>query len=143
MRVTSYKKINLIFFMIFFCSAVSFAGVTKTQNCFFKTGDSILSSPAIGSDETIYIGSWDGNLYSVDRNCGGGSDKIRPMFNHYLKHAGNLARTKKPDPDIKINGSDSTITVSSAENISITISLNPGTREGQIADWWIAALTQS
>jgi len=30
------------------------------------SGNSILSSPAIGSDGTIYFGSLDGNLYAVD-----------------------------------------------------------------------------
>ncbi len=31
----------------------------------FKTGDYVTCSPAIASDGTIYIGSWDNNLYAI------------------------------------------------------------------------------
>jgi len=46
-----------------------------------------------------------------------------------------------PVPDIKINGSDGPITVSSGTPVSITVSLNPGNLAGQNADWWIAVNT--
>jgi len=46
-----------------------------------------------------------------------------------------------PTPDIKANGSDSAITVSSGSPVSITVSLEPGAKAGQNADWWIAAST--
>ena len=39
-----------------------------TQKWVFETGGSVVSSPTIGSDGTIYVGSNDGNLYAVDRN---------------------------------------------------------------------------
>ncbi len=42
-------------------------------------------------------------------------------------------------PDIKANGSDGPIFVSSTEPVSITINLAPGHKEGANADWWIAA----
>ena len=32
----------------------------------FTTGNAITSSPAIGSDGTIYVGSWDYNLYAIN-----------------------------------------------------------------------------
>ncbi|MEJ5274107.1 MAG: PQQ-binding-like beta-propeller repeat protein [Spirochaetota bacterium] len=32
----------------------------------FKTNDSIVSSPAIGSDGTIYVGSYDNYLYAIN-----------------------------------------------------------------------------
>ncbi|MHC1568770.1 MAG: PEGA domain-containing protein [Candidatus Syntropharchaeia archaeon] len=32
----------------------------------FKTGDNIYSSPAIGKDGTIYVGSWDNYLYAIN-----------------------------------------------------------------------------
>jgi len=41
-------------------------------------------------------------------------------------------------PDIKANGSDSAITVSSGSPVSITIALDPGDKTGQNADWWVA-----
>ena len=34
--------------------------------CEFETGDVVGSSPAIGSDGTIYVGSWDKNLYAIN-----------------------------------------------------------------------------
>lgn len=42
---------------------------------------------------------------------------------------------------IKANGSNSPITVSPQEPVSVSISLDPGEKEGQAADWWIAAQT--
>jgi len=32
----------------------------------FSSGDRIYSSPAIGSDGTIYVGSYDSNLYAIN-----------------------------------------------------------------------------
>ncbi|MCK4445154.1 MAG: PQQ-like beta-propeller repeat protein, partial [Thermoplasmata archaeon] len=32
----------------------------------FTTGDCVLSSPAIGSDGTVYVGSWDAKLYAIN-----------------------------------------------------------------------------
>ncbi len=48
---------------------------------------------------------------------------------------------KAPVPDIKANGQDSPITVSSATPVSITVTLDSGDKTGQNADWWIAAST--
>lgn len=44
-------------------------------------------------------------------------------------------------PDIKANGSDTALSVSSGSPVSITVALEPGTRAGEVADWWIAATT--
>jgi len=43
--------------------------------------------------------------------------------------------------DIKANGSNDPVTVSSATPVSITIALDPGENVGQNADWWIAVHT--
>ena len=32
----------------------------------FKTNDWVSSSPLVGADGTVYVGSWDGNLYAID-----------------------------------------------------------------------------
>ena len=37
-----------------------------TQQWAFQTGDMVTSSPAIGTDGTIYVGSWDNYLYALD-----------------------------------------------------------------------------
>ena len=43
----------------------------------YTTGEGVLSSPAIGSDGTIYVGSWDKNLYAI----GAGAPVPVPEFN--------------------------------------------------------------
>ena len=52
---------------------------------------------------------------------------------------------KPPDmcpPDIKANGSDGPITLSSSESVSIDISLDPGDELGLNAEWWIVVQWQ-
>ena len=44
-----------------------------------------------------------------------------------------------PAPNIKTNGQAGAITVISGDTVSVTISLDSGSRTGQVADWWIAA----
>ena len=46
-----------------------------------------------------------------------------------------------PTPDIKANGQDGQLTVSSGTPVSITASLEPGNDNGKLADWWLAANT--
>ena len=47
----------------------------------FKTGDWVRSSPAIGSDGTIYVGSDDDNLYAINPD---GSMKWRFKTGSYV-----------------------------------------------------------
>ena len=47
-----------------------------------------------------------------------------------------------PVPDIKANGSDLPITVSSSDPVSIDISLDPGDEIGLNAEWWIVVQWQ-
>ncbi len=46
-----------------------------------------------------------------------------------------------PVCDIKANGSDGPIVVSSSEQVLISIELDPGEYVGQNADWWVSAYT--
>ena len=41
----------------------------------FDTNGQITSTPAIGSDGVVYVGSNDGNLYAIDPNAGVGTKK--------------------------------------------------------------------
>ena len=66
----------------------------------FETGDVVGSSPAIGSDGTIYVGSWDNNLYAINPD---GSKKWA------FETSGNVYSS----PAI---GSDGTIYVGSDDN---------------------------
>jgi len=47
----------------------------------------------------------------------------------------------KPRPDIKANNADGPIGITTNEDCSITVSLNPGDRTGEAADWWLAVDT--
>lgn len=46
-------------------------------------------------------------------------------------------------PLIKANGATGSITVAQSTPVSITVSLDPGNKAGQNADWWLAASTPS
>ncbi len=48
-----------------------------------------------------------------------------------------------PVPDIKANDSDGPITITHHDTLSITISLSPGSYDGEDADWWILMETPS
>ena len=45
-----------------------------------------------------------------------------------------------PVPDVKANGSDSTIYVFTGQPVRLSISLDPGLEAGNAHDWWIAAV---
>jgi len=53
------------------------------------------------------------------------------------------ATTFVPDPEIKANGEDGPITVSTGAQVVVTVSLNPGNHASQNADWWVVELTPS
>ncbi len=44
-----------------------------------------------------------------------------------------------PQPDIKANGSDGPITISQGTNLAVAVALDPGSYDGEDADWWVAA----
>ena len=79
----------------------------------FQTGDEIDSSPAIGPDGTVYIGSDDGNLYAVDPETGEEiwrfktGDKIQsspavgPNGTIYVGSLDNRFYAIKPNGDLK------------------------------------------
>jgi hypothetical protein len=44
-----------------------------------------------------------------------------------------------PIPDIKANGSDGPIVINQGGLLTLTVSLDPGSHDGDNADWWVAA----
>ena len=44
-------------------------------------------------------------------------------------------------PDIKANGSDGPVTITTNDTLSITVELSPGSHDGEDADWWVLAKT--
>jgi outer membrane protein assembly factor BamB len=57
----------------------------------FKTGGQVTSSPAIGSDGTVYVGSYDNKLYAIKTDSKGPAKSPWPMRGQNPLHTG---RTK-------------------------------------------------
>ena len=60
-------KLLLILLLFIHCASLGFAQSQwlSVKKWAFKTGDYVDSSPVIGSDGSIYVGSYDGNLYAI------------------------------------------------------------------------------
>ena len=54
----------------------------------FETGDSVHSSPAIGSDGTVYVGSDDKKLYAIKTDSKGLAKSPWPMRGQNAQHTG-------------------------------------------------------
>ncbi len=55
----------------------------------FETGDSVYSSPAIGSDGTVYVGSLDNKLYAIKTDSKGLAKSPWPMRGQNAQHTGH------------------------------------------------------
>jgi hypothetical protein len=64
----------------------------------FPTEDWVSSSPVIGADGTIYVGSWDNNLYAIGSSSRGLAIPPWPMFHHNVRHTGRAAQADFPPP---------------------------------------------
>ena len=49
--------------------------------------------------------------------------------------------TIQPVPNIMANGSDGPLSITTFQPLSLSVSLDAGSSEGQMADWWVAADT--
>ena len=58
----------------------------------FETGDSVASSPAIGSDGTVYVGSWDKKLYAIKTDSKGLAKSPWPMRGQNARHTGRVMK---------------------------------------------------
>ena len=54
----------------------------------FETGSAVVSSPAIGSDGTVYVGSDDNKLYAIKTDSKGLAKSPWPMFRQNSRHTG-------------------------------------------------------
>ena len=58
----------------------------------FETGNVVFSSPAIGSDGTVYVGSEDNKLYAIKTNSKGLAKSHWPMFGQNARHTGRVMK---------------------------------------------------
>ncbi len=93
----------------------------------------IITNPAIPGTYNISA-----TFTSVDPDTDGADDGVgdtpltlNPSQSIVIVSAGD------PLPDIKANGSDGSVTPT--DTLSVTVALDPGSRSGDPADWWVAA----
>ena len=60
----------------------------------FKTGGDVYSSPAIGSDGTVYVGSNDNKLYAIKTDSKGLAKSSWPMRGQNPQHTGRTPATQ-------------------------------------------------
>ena len=58
----------------------------------FETGGQVLSSPAIGSDGTVYVGSYDKKLYAFRTDSKGLAKSPWPMRGQNARHTGRVMK---------------------------------------------------
>ena len=58
----------------------------------FETGDQVSSSPSIGSDGTVYVGSYDNNLYAIKTDSKGLAKSPWPMFGQNAQRTGRVMK---------------------------------------------------
>ena len=52
----------------------------------------MVSSPAIGSDGTVYVGSWDHKLYAIKTDSKGRAKSLWPMRGQNARHTGRVMK---------------------------------------------------
>jgi hypothetical protein len=62
----------------------------------FETGSAVSSSPAIGSDGTVYVGSSDKKLYAIKTSTQGLANSPWPMRGQNPQHTGRVPGAKAP-----------------------------------------------
>ncbi|MDP7009843.1 MAG: PQQ-binding-like beta-propeller repeat protein [Verrucomicrobiota bacterium] len=56
----------------------------------FETGGGVRSSPAIGPDGTVYVGSYDHKLYAIKTDSKGLAKSPWPMRGQNARHTGRV-----------------------------------------------------
>ena len=56
----------------------------------FETGNKVRSSPTIGSDGTVYVGSVDKKLYAIKTDSKGLAKSPWPMRGQNARHSGRV-----------------------------------------------------
>jgi len=106
-------------------------------NSNLETFDGHLQAGSPAVDSGLPVGSLGGLVPGHDlegnfRPVGSGVDRGA------CEYGGGLP-SQVPAPGIQANGSKGSVTLSSFEPLSVSITLDPGTQGGYPADWWIVA----
>ena len=82
--------------LLVLCLCLPVAGADKkkpgTVLWEFKTGGGVTSSPAIGSDGTVYVGSYDNKLYAMKTDSKGPAKSPWPMRGQNVRHTGRVMK---------------------------------------------------
>ena len=77
------------------CLCLPLAGADKKKSGTalweFETGGKVFSSPAIGSDGTVYVGSDDNKLYAIRTESLGPAKSPWPMRGQNAQHTGRAS----------------------------------------------------
>ena len=83
-------------FIALLALCVSLAGADKKKPVTvlweFKTGGCVSSSPAIGPDGTVYVGSRDNKLYAIKTDSKGLANSPWPMRGQNARHTGRVMK---------------------------------------------------
>lgn len=83
-----------------------------------------------------------GAAHMMDLNGSTGEDEYLHwhIFGDPSLNVRQTAQEESPAPDIKVNGQDGPLTISSSATAAITVSLDSGSEAGVPYDWWIYAV---
>jgi len=89
---------NILFkILIFIAININLSGQTPgTKKWEFQTGGLVYSSPAIGSDGTVYVGSWDGKVYAIASSSEGLATSPWPKFRANYSNTGKFPSGSGP-----------------------------------------------
>ncbi|MDP6036600.1 MAG: PQQ-binding-like beta-propeller repeat protein, partial [Verrucomicrobiota bacterium] len=67
-------------------------GKTGVKKWEFETGNGVYSSPTIGPDGTVYVGSSDKKLYAIKTDSKGLAKSPWPMRGQNARHTGRVMK---------------------------------------------------
>ena len=89
-------------------------------------------------------GEWDSHPNSTGHRKA--TDEFVSLLNFYYNRWNNGATDPTPhkilpSTDIKVNGSDSDVSIDVSENVTVSVAMDSGTFSGTNADWWLVHIT--
>ena len=114
---------------------------TKIRMIFSGMLFCLLAAGSVFAGTIAYTYDDAGRLTKADYGSGTAVAYAYDAAGNLLSRAVTTNPSGLPVPDIKVNGSDGSVTLSQGSSVSVTIALDPGESEGCNADWWVAAHT--